>query len=197
MSVCGDRLQPVPVYITRVMDDDLRQRLESFLRPLYQDLDGVSRFDDIERVARIARRLYAPSDARTFELLLLFHRLGRWLEKIGNLSRTVLAVGLTEPELRQTAASIQRLAEPQSEAERAVAAAILIDDAGVRGFAERLSRARREGQSVADVCREALNEAPPPEWLDSRGAAGLQRRREAGARRAAGLRAGAGPAESH
>ena len=74
--------------------------LQSFLRPLYQDLDGVTRFDAIERVARIARRLYTPSsadDARAFDLLLLFHGLGKWLDKMGNLSRTALAVdGLSE-----------------------------------------------------------------------------------------------------
>lgn len=68
------------------MDRDLRLRLEMFLRPFYQDLDGASRFDDVERIARIARTLYAPpeSDVRAFDLLLLFHRLGTWLEKIGN-----------------------------------------------------------------------------------------------------------------
>jgi hypothetical protein len=146
------------------MDEALRRRLESFLRPLYQDLDGVSRFDDVERVAAIARTLYA-SDDRAFELLLLFHGLGRWLEKMGNLSRTALAVGIPEQELRQTAASIQRLAAPVAEAERAVASAILIDDAGVRGLAERLARARREGQSVADVVRATLADVEKPEWL--------------------------------
>jgi hypothetical protein len=73
--------------------------LRSFLRPLYQDLDGGSRFDDIERVAAIARRLYAPAndaDARAFELLLLFHGLGRWLEKVGNRSRAVLTTGISD-----------------------------------------------------------------------------------------------------
>jgi hypothetical protein len=159
------------------MDDVLRQRLEAFLRPLYQDLDGVSRFDDLRRVAAIARRLH-PGAGREFELLLLFHGLGKWLEKMGNLSRTALAVGLSEQELRATAASIQRLDAPQTDAERAVAAAILIDNAGVRGLAERLSRARREGQSVADVVRHALAEAEQPEWLPEKARALLAERRE-------------------
>src|SRR5207247_8699603 len=90
MSVCRSTSRhPVILSSCPAMDDALRQRLEHFLRPLYQDLDGVSRFEDLERVARIARRLY-PRDDRAFELLLLFHGLGRWLEKIGNLSRTTL-----------------------------------------------------------------------------------------------------------
>src|SRR5207244_6926140 len=132
----GDEKQRAHVLMLPAMD------LEDFLRPLYQDLDGVTRFDAVERVAAIARRLYAPrsaEDARAFEMLLLFHGLGRWLEKIGNLSRTTLAVGgLSESELRQTAASIESLGAPESDAERAIAAAILIDKAGVRGLAERL-----------------------------------------------------------
>src|SRR6266850_5732764 len=107
---------PVILSSCHRMDPALRQRLEHFLRPLYQDLDGVSRFEDVERVARIARRLYSEDD-RAFELVLLFHGLGKWLEKIGNLSRTMLAVGgLTEEELRQTSASVRRLDAPESDA---------------------------------------------------------------------------------
>ena len=165
------------------MDDAFRRRLESFVRPLYQDLDGVSRFDAVERVAAIARQLYDPqpgsAEARAFELLLLFRGLGRWLEKIGNLSRTILAVGeLSEEELRQTSASIRRLEKPKSELERAVASAVLIDDAGVRGLAERLSQARREGQSIADVVRNALADAEEPEWLGPPARQLLKERRE-------------------
>ncbi len=120
-------------------------KLEDFLRPLYQDVDGGSRYDEIERVARIARTLCESN--RELELLLAFRGLGKWLDKVGNLSRTLLSVdGLTERELRATAASIRRLDAPVSDAERAVAAAILIDNAGVRGLAERVTRARREGQ---------------------------------------------------
>lgn len=156
--------------------------LHSFLRPLYQDLDGASRFDDVERVAAIARRLYAPAtdaEARTFELLLLFHGLGRWLEKVGNLSRAVLTTGIPEGELHAIAASIRRLDDPSTDAERAVAAALLIDRAGVRGFAERLARSRREGNSVQDVVRNALAETIEPAWLPDSARAWLTSRHEA------------------
>lgn len=164
-----------------MIDAALRTRLLAFLQPLYQDLDGVSRFEEIERVAAIARRLYEPpsSDARAFELLLLFHGLGRWIEKIGNRSRAVLVTGLSDEELRAAAGSIRRLDDPSSDGERAVAAAILIDSAGVRGFASRLSRARREGSSVMDVVREALGDAVVPEWMPSQGRIWLEARYEA------------------
>ena len=164
------------------MDRELRRRLETFLLPLYQDLDGASRMDEVQRIAGIARRLHtpAPDDERAFELLLLFHRLGRWLEKVGNASRTALTIdGVTEAELRRTAASIARLGEPVTEAERAVAAALLIDDAGVRGLAEQLTRARREGSSLMDVLRAALADVAVPEWLPARAEEWLHQRREA------------------
>lgn len=164
------------------MDRELRLRLETFLRPFYQDLDGASRFDDVERIARIARKLYTPPDAeaRAFELLLLFHRLGTWLEKVGNLSRTLLGVaGLTDAELRQTATAIRRLDAPATDAERAVAAAILIDGAGVRGLTELFGRARREGNSLMDVLRASLSDVAVPEWLPPHAERWLHARREA------------------
>jgi hypothetical protein len=164
------------------MNRDLRQRLDTFLRPLYQDLDGASRLGEVERIAAIARRLYVPSpaDEQAFELLLLFHRLGRWLEKVGNLSRVLLTIpSLTEADLHQTAASIRRLEEPVGAAERAVAAAILIDEAGVRGLTERFSRARREGSSTMDVVRAAVADVWVPEWLPEKAEGWLHTRREA------------------
>lgn len=164
-----------------MIDEALRKRLVAFLQPLYQDLDGVSRFEEIERVAAIARRLYTPpsSETRAFELLLLFHGLGKWIEKIGNRSRAVLVTGLSDEELRALAGSIRRLEAPSSDAERALAAAIVIDSAGVRGFAERLSRARREGSSVMDVVRDALADAIVPEWMPEAGRKWLAARYEA------------------
>ena len=156
--------------------------LIAFLRPLYQDLDGASRMDEVERIAGIARRLHTPppEEAHAFELLLLFHRLGKWLEKVGNVSRTVLGVqGVTAAELRRTAASIARLHAPVSDAERAVAAAVMIDEAGVRGLTEHFTRARREGMSLMDVLRNALSDVSVPEWLPEGAEEWLHQRREA------------------
>jgi hypothetical protein len=155
--------------------------LLAFLRPLYQELDGVSRLDTVERLAAITRRLAPPS--RELELLIFFHPLGNWLDKVGNLSRAVLTLrDVTADELRQTARSIRRLDAPESAAERAVAAALLIDNAGVRGLAERLARARREGNSIAEVARQSLDETPRPDWLDAQSAAWLRTRDDARAR---------------
>ena len=149
--------------------------LRAFLAPLYQDLDGVSRLEEIDRISSIARRLHDGD----MELLLMFHGLGNWLEKVGNLSRTSLTTGIPESDLRTVANSIRRLDDPQTDAERAVAAAVLIDSAGVRGLAERFARARREGQTMMDVVREVLAESWIPAWMPERGRAWLERRHEA------------------
>lgn len=140
--------------------------IAAYLRPLYQDLDGASRWDEVERIARIARRLY-DADDDDFELLLAFHRLGNWLDKVGNLSRTALATGVSEAALHRTADAIRHLGAPRDDAEEAVAAAVLIDGAGVRGLAERLTRARREGLTVEDVARAGLREVEVPEWFSA------------------------------
>jgi hypothetical protein len=150
--------------------------LQRFLRPLFLDLDGVSRLDDAERIARIAYQLH-PQRTHSLELLLAFHLLGTWLEKVGNASRTALNTGISESDLRKTAASIRRLGAPITVEERAVAAAILIDSAGPRGLAEKFARARREGHTVADVAREALADTHVPEWMNDDARELLLRRR--------------------
>ena len=152
--------------------------LQRFLRPFFLDLDGVSRLDDAERIARIAHQL-SPQRTRSLELLLAFHLLGHWLEKVGNASRTALNTGVSEAELRQTAASIRRLEAPLTDEERAVASAILIDAAGVRGLAEKFSRARREGHTIIDAAREALADTSVPEWMSDEAREMLLTRRAA------------------
>src|SRR5712692_9857081 len=107
-----------------MLDPAIREALLTVLRPIYQDLDGVSREGDIERVSRIARALTGPT--RELELLLLLYPAAKWLEKSGNVSRVALTSGITEAELRELSASLRRLTQPQSDAERALAAALLI-----------------------------------------------------------------------
>lgn len=150
--------------------------LQRFLLPLFLDLDGVSRLDDAERIARIAYQLH-PRRTRSLELLLAFHLLGHWLEKVGHASRAALNTGISESELRKTAASIRRLDAPLTDEERAVASAILIDSAGARGLAEKFARARREGHTIADAAREAIAETHVPEWMNDDARELLQRRR--------------------
>src|SRR5436305_14468082 len=112
MTTATTRRMPRSVVQNAVVDD-----LQRFLRPLFLDLDGVSRLDDAERIARIAYQLH-PERTRSLELLLAFHLLGHWLEKVGNASRTALNTGISQADLRKTAASIRRLDEPPTDQQR-------------------------------------------------------------------------------
>lgn len=163
------------------MDQTLRDRILFLVKPLYQDLDGVSRFTEVDRISAIARRLYDPSDPATrrhFELLLLFQGLGKWLEKARNLSRASLAVPeVSEEELLRVAAAVRRLEAPTTDAERAIYAARLVDQAGLRGLADRFAQARREGLSIRDVAVE--DDEPIPEDLPPLAVEWIRRRRDA------------------
>jgi hypothetical protein len=161
------------------LNPTLRERLITFLKPFYQDLDGTSHLDEVERIGTIARQVHGGDD-RDLELMVLFHILGSWLEKVGNISRTTLAVGdVTEADLRRTAAAIRRLDAPITDVEKSLAAAILIDRSGVRGLAQRIAAGRREGHSLLDVVREALADSRMPEWVPAPARPWLESRLEA------------------
>lgn len=160
----------------------LAPSLISFVRPLYQDLDGRSRFEDTERVASIARLLHTPSsesERREMELLLVFEGLGDWLKKLGNVSRTLLALGdvLHPGELRKVTESLARLELPQSSSEIALAAARIIDGSGVRALVQRTSVARREGSTPDSVVMEVAEEAMVvPDWMPAKAKAMVSER---------------------
>jgi superfamily I DNA/RNA helicase len=166
------------------VDSETRTALERFIKPLYQDLDGVSRLDEVDRISAIARRLHqppSPADARRFELLLLTQRLGSWLKRVGNLSRIVLgsAGRVSEQEMRDVASLLQTLDRPSDAGAIALAAAIRIDEAGVRGLATRIAQARREGSSPADVARtEIAEDLPDLEWMPEAAQTWLKQRLE-------------------
>lgn len=149
----------------------LQSSLIAFVKPLYLDIDGRSRYEEVERISRLARQL-CPMDAggaeRELELLLLFQGLGDWLGKIGNFSRTVLGLGsvLEEKELRSVRDSLSRPDLPRSASEISLASARLIDGAGVRGLAFRLAGSRREGSTPDEVIRAIASETVPiPDWM--------------------------------
>lgn len=166
------------------MDGPARDQLFRLVHPLYQDLDGHSRMEEVERISHIARKLFAnpsPEEARELELLLLFQNLGGWLEKLGNRSRIVLALegAVSDEELRRTVGSVRRLEQPVSRIEQTVAAAREIDASGVRGLAERLIRGRREGNTPREVMEEIVREEPVlPDWLPERALSWVHARHE-------------------
>lgn len=153
------------------LSSEVRERLVHLIRPLHQDLDGLSHFEEIGRTSALARRFYrstTSAEDRHFELMLLFQRLGPWLLKVGNLSRTLLVsrAEVNEMDLRRVSQSLARLEAPQSEAEIALSTAMLIESCGARALVERFTRARREGLTARGVAEEILSASAPDRiWL--------------------------------
>jgi len=69
-------------------------------------------------------------------------------------------------DLRRVSQSLARLETPKSEAEIALATAMLIESCGGRALVERFTRARREGLTTRGVAEEILAASVPDRpWL--------------------------------
>ena len=154
--------------IIAVVIEPLRRLLEQFLTPFYQDLDGASRLGEVRRIARTADRIAAAgAEGTELDLILYFHALGPWLERVGNQSRALLALGgsVSELDLRRAAQSIRRLDAPVTAVEGIVATARVIDGAGLRGVAERIAKSRREGMTIGEIAAAGAEPARREAWM--------------------------------
>jgi len=167
------------------MDEATRKRLADFVKPLHQDLDGVSRSADVARVSTIARRLHSPLSVvedRRFDLLLQFQNLESWLGRLGNISRAALMIGppVAEQDLVWVLKALRRLDEPGSAEEKALATAIRIDRGGIRGLVEAFGSARRLGATIMEIARdESEGDVDLPSWIEGDAARWLRQRSEA------------------
>jgi len=147
------------------------ENLLRFVRPLLQDLDGHSRLPEVERVARIATRILDSQDSPAErDLLFYLHPLGSWLKKTGNRSRALLSLQgvASAEELFRVESSITRLDHPVSELETALASALIIDRAGVRGAVQQLASARREGLTIDEAVQKLSDVEPIPLWMSEK-----------------------------
>jgi hypothetical protein len=171
------------------MNPALKEHLVSLVEPLYDNPEAGTAFDEVERIEVLARRLRepAPEESELFELMVLFHRLGRWVAHPGNSEIIGRASGglLTEGMIDRLAESLRRLDRPETDLEKLVASAVAIEAAGVRGFLNRAANAYRSGRTVEEVAIEevgSLGEAPG--WM-SQDAATMLAARKTRARAAA------------
>jgi hypothetical protein len=173
------------------MNDDLRRRLEQYVKPLYAGLDGVQTFDRVDRLRGHLAALRADPagqsaalDEALLELLLLFHgvvdRLGS-LAAGGRLDLFLRSLGLPEEMTRAVRAGLGRLeAEPRGPEEELLHDALLLEAAGVIPAVERLMAAGKKRVALARALAQ-LDPGPAAErYTTPRGAAlGAARRREA------------------
>jgi hypothetical protein len=169
------------------LGQDVRQRIEQFVKPLYAGLDGVQTFDRVDRLrAHVAalREGVVVGDEELLELLLLFHGVADRLGSLGPGGRLDLFLrGLDLPEdlVRRTRAAISRFQEdPRGPEEGLLHDALLLESAGVVATVERLMAAGKKRVALARALAQ-LDPGPPVErYKTTRGAAlGEERRHEA------------------
>lgn len=172
------------------LPEDMRQRVEQLVRPLYTGLDGVQTFDRVDRLRRRLAELAGPGatgealDGELLELLLLLHgaadRLGS-LAAGGRLDLFLKGLDLTEERSRRVRQALGRFREdPQGPEEALLHDALLLEGAGVAAAAERLMAAGRKKLPLARALAQ-LDPGPPAERYRTRRGAeiGGARRREA------------------
>jgi len=168
------------------MNDNTRQRIEQYVKPLYAGLDGVQTFDRVERLrARLAGlREGTALDVDLLELLLLFHgvvdRLGS-LAPGGRLDLFLRSLDVPEDLARRARGGLGRLEEdPRGLEEELLHDALLLESSGVVAAAGRLMAAGKKRTPLAKALVQ-LDPGPPAErYRTPRGAAlGAARRREA------------------
>jgi len=168
------------------VNQEVSQRAEQFVRPLYAGLDGVQTFDRVDRlrrrVAGLAEGLEIDRDL--LDLLLVFHgvvdRLGS-LAAGGRLDLFLRDLGLADSTARRVRSGLGRVGEdPKGPEEELLHDAILLESAGVAATAERLMALGRKRTPLARALQQ-LDPGPPAErYRTSRGAAlGSARRQEA------------------
>jgi hypothetical protein len=164
------------------MNPALKEHLVSLVGPLYDNPEAGTAFDEVERIEILARRLREPTpeESQLFELMVLFHRLGRWIAHPGNSEMIGRVSGglLTGAMIDQLTESLRRLDAPETDMEKLVASAVAIEAAGVRGFLNRAANAYRTGRTVEEVAIEEI-ESPgeAPRWMSQDAATMLSARR--------------------
>lgn len=169
------------------LDPARRAQIESYVRPLYVELDGVDTFESVSRRGDLTRSLVGESkiDHDYLELLLLFHgtvkRLGstdpggRWWLFLRHL-------GLSESMLHGVSRGLTRWRDdPRGPEEEALHDAELLEEVGVAACARRVWWAGRKRLAFSRAL-STLDPGPDPERFKT-----VEGRRRAVERREAAL----------
>jgi hypothetical protein len=172
-----------------ILGDDVRRRLEQYLKPLYAGLDGVQTFDRVGRLRAHVAALRDPEASREIdepllEILLLLHgvvdRLGS-LAPGGRLDLFLKGLGLPDELVRAARNGAGRLLDdPRRPEEELLHDALLLESAGVLATVERLMAAGKKRVLLARALAQ-LDPGPAAErYRTARGARlGAARRKAA------------------
>jgi hypothetical protein len=147
------------------LSEDVRRRLEQYVKPLYAGLDGVQTFDRVERLrAHVAALREGGTgqpavDGPLLELLLLLHgavdRLGS-LAAGGRLDLFLKGLGLPDELTRAARTGLGRFRDdPRRLEEELLHDALLLESAGIVATVERLMAAGKKrvalGRALAQL----------------------------------------------
>ncbi len=164
----------------------VRAQIESWVRPLYAELDGVDTFPVVERrAARVARLLDGEAvDEVYLELLLLFHGTVKGLGSTDPRGRWWLflrGLGIADVRIHHLSQGLARWEEsPAGPEEEALHDAVLLEEVGVLAAASRIWRAGRKRVALTRAV-STLDAGPVPERFRTAEGRRLARRRRAAA----------------
>ena len=145
-----------------------RREIESYVRPLYVELDGIDTFGNVERREAVVGGLLGEreADREYLELLLLFHGSVKSLGSTDPRGRWWLllrGLGIPEQMIRRLSIGLGRWREdPRGPEEEALHDAELLEQVGVVACAQQLWRAGRKRVALPRAV-STLNAGPAPE----------------------------------
>jgi len=147
------------------LDDETRQRILEYVKPLAVGLDGLTNYGDVERAVAAATAIAAGTPGADPDLLFLlavFSGQEKWVSRMGHRSRTEIFLASAGVSRRTIAALFRGLGRfaqaPRTPEEEIVHDAVALDALGAYGVALCLVEAYRERLDIPEMAA-AIEEA--------------------------------------
>jgi hypothetical protein len=148
------------------VDESARRRIVEYVKPLAVGLDGTTYSGDIDRILAASERIAeeVPSiDRDLLFLLAVFSGQDRWVQRMGNASRTEIflsSLGVAEATIRALFRGLPRLRSgPAAPEEEVIHDAIALEEMGAHGIVRQLLDGYRERLELLEMADAIEREA--------------------------------------